>query len=46
MNRYVVQKGQEKGVPSPVNAARTTRMKEIKAGVRPISPDNLDVLLR
>ena len=46
MNRYVVQKGQEKGVPSPVNAALTTRMKEIKAGVRPISPDNLDVLLR
>jgi 2-dehydropantoate 2-reductase len=46
MNGYVVEKGQEKGVPTPVNAALTTMVKEIEAGVRPSSPDNLDVLLR
>ena len=46
MNGYVVEKGKEKGVPTPVNAALTTMVQEIEAGVRPISPDNLDVLLR
>jgi 2-dehydropantoate 2-reductase len=45
MNGYVVQKGKEKGVPTPVNEALTALVKEIEAGTRPITPDNLAGLL-
>ena len=45
MNGYVVERGQEKGVPTPVNAALTAMVREIEAGSRPISPDNLESLL-
>jgi ketopantoate reductase len=45
MNGYVVEWGQEKGVPTPVNAALTAMVREIEAGSRPISPDNLESLL-
>lgn len=44
MNGYVVQKGQEKGVPTPVNAALTAMVREIEAGARPINPRNLEGL--
>ena len=46
MNGYVVERGQEKGVPTPVNAALTAMVQEIEVGARPISPDNLKGLLR
>ena len=46
MNGYVVERGREKGVPTPVNGALTTLVREIEASARPISPDNLESLLR
>jgi 2-dehydropantoate 2-reductase len=46
MNGYVMERGQEKGVPTPVNAALTAMVREIEAGTRPTSPDNLESLLR
>jgi len=45
MNGYVVEKGQEKGVPVPVNAALAALVREVEAGTRPIRPDNLEGLL-
>ncbi len=45
MNGYVVEKGQEKGVPAPVNAALTSMVREIEAGDRRISPENLGDLM-
>jgi 2-dehydropantoate 2-reductase len=41
MNGYVVARGREAGVPTPVNAALAAMVREIEAGVRPITPDNL-----
>jgi 2-dehydropantoate 2-reductase len=46
MNGYVVGKGQEKRVPTPVNAALTEMVREIEAGKRTIDPENLQSLLR
>ena len=46
LNGFVVEKGREKGVPTPVNAALTAMVREVEAGTRQISPDNLDELLR
>jgi 2-dehydropantoate 2-reductase len=46
MNGYVMERGQEKGVPTPINAALTAMVREIEAGTRPIIPDNLEGLLR
>jgi 2-dehydropantoate 2-reductase len=46
MNGYVVERSQERGVPTPVNAALTAMVREIEAGSRPISPDNLESLLQ
>lgn len=46
MNGYVVDKGQEKGVPTPVNASLTAMVRDIEAGVRTIRPDNLEDLLQ
>ena len=45
MNGYVVERGQEKGVPTPVNAALTALVREIEAGTRPVSPHHLVGLL-
>ncbi len=45
MNGYVVEQGQEKGVPTPVNAALTALVREIAVGTRSMSPDNLQGLL-
>ena len=41
MNGYVVEQGQQVGISTPVNAALTEMVREIEAGARPISPDNL-----
>jgi 2-dehydropantoate 2-reductase len=46
LNGYVVERGREKGVPTPFNAALTAMVREIEAGTRAISPDNLEELLR
>lgn len=46
MNGYVVQKGEEKDMPTPVNGALTAMVREIEAGARPIRPENLATLLR
>jgi len=46
VNGYVVEKGQQAGVPTPVNAALAEMVREIEAGSRPISPENLRELLR
>lgn len=43
---YVVERGQEKGVPTPVNAALTVLVRQIESGTRPSSLDNLEMLLR
>ena len=32
MNGYVVERGRQKGVPTPVNGALTTLVREIEAG--------------
>ena len=45
LNGYVVERGWEKGVPTPVNAALTAMVREIEAGTRASSPDNLEELL-
>jgi 2-dehydropantoate 2-reductase len=45
MNGYVVDRGREKGVPTPVNAALTQMVHEIAGGTRPIRPDNLGQLV-
>jgi len=45
LNGFVVEKGREKGVPTPVNAALTNMVREVEAGTRQISPGNLDELL-
>ena len=44
MNGYVVERGREKGVPTPANAALTALVHEIEVGTRPISPGNLESL--
>lgn len=45
MNGYVVARGKEKGVPTPINAALTQMVNEIEAGRREMNPSNLDGLL-
>ena len=46
MNGYVGASGREVGVETPVNAALTTMVREIEAGVRTPSPQNLDAIVR
>ena len=46
LNGYVVEKGQEKSVPTPLNTALASMIQEIEAGTRATSPDNLKGLLR
>jgi 2-dehydropantoate 2-reductase len=41
MNGYVVERGQEKDVPTPINTALATMVREIEAGTRQMSPGNL-----
>jgi 2-dehydropantoate 2-reductase len=41
LNGYVVDRGHEVGVPTPVNAALTAMVHEVEAGTRPITPENL-----
>jgi 2-dehydropantoate 2-reductase len=45
LNGYVVEKGREKGVPTPLNAALASMIEEIAAGTRETSPNNLEGLL-
>ncbi|MCP4536158.1 MAG: ketopantoate reductase family protein [Chloroflexi bacterium] len=45
LNGYVAERGKEKGVPTPINTALTTMVREVEAGTRQISPDNLAELL-
>jgi 2-dehydropantoate 2-reductase len=45
MNSYVVERGQEKGISTPVNAALTSMVREIEASTRSPNPDNLKTLL-
>ncbi|MEA3339118.1 MAG: ketopantoate reductase family protein, partial [Chloroflexota bacterium] len=42
LNGYVVERGREKGVPTPVNAALTALVRQVEAGTREISPHNLE----
>ncbi len=44
MNGYVIERGQEVGVDTPVNAALTAMVREIEAGTRVPQPENLDEL--
>jgi 2-dehydropantoate 2-reductase len=41
MNGYVVEKGQAAGVPVPANEVLTHMVREIEAGARPVTPNNL-----
>lgn len=43
-NGYVVEKGQEMGIATPVNSALVAMVREIAAGKRPIIPENLTEL--
>ena len=45
MNGYVVDQGREKGVPTPVSSAVVQIVREIDAGTRKPSPDNIGVAL-
>ena len=45
MNGYVVVRGEEKGVLTPINAALTRMVNEIEAGQREMTPSTLDGLL-
>jgi 2-dehydropantoate 2-reductase len=46
MNGYVVQKGEQTGVPTPINTALTSMVREIDSGQRQIDPLNLDELIQ
>jgi 2-dehydropantoate 2-reductase len=45
LNGYVVEQAKRVNVPTPVNAALVTLIKEIEAGTRPIERNNLNDLL-
>ena len=46
MNGYVVEKGREHGVPTPVSAAVVETVREIDAGRRQAAPMNIEQTLR
>lgn len=46
LNGYVVEQAKRVNVPTPVNAALVTLIREIEAGTRPIDRNNLNDLLR
>jgi 2-dehydropantoate 2-reductase len=43
-NGYVVDRGREVGIPTPVNGALVAMVRQIVAGTRPITPENLTEL--
>lgn len=44
-NGYIAAKGQEHGIPTPVNNQLTRMVREIEAGKRPIRPENFKELI-
>ncbi len=44
LNGYIVKKGREAGVPTPLNARLVAVIREIESGTRRLSPDNLTEL--
>ncbi len=46
LNGYIVARGKELGIATPVNAALTEIVREIAAGAREITPQNLTALTR
>lgn len=42
LNGYIVKKGLEAGVPTPINEAIVSGVKEVEAGKREIAPKNLE----
>jgi 2-dehydropantoate 2-reductase len=46
LNGYVVARADEAGVPVPLNRALVAMIKEIEAGERPLTPDNVGDLMR
>jgi len=46
MNGYVVSRGREHGVPTPVSAAIVEAMHEIEAGTRKPAPENIPYVLK
>jgi 2-dehydropantoate 2-reductase len=44
LNGYIARKGKELGIPTPINSTITNIVKEIEAGKRKISPNNLSEL--
>ncbi|MFH1150192.1 MAG: 2-dehydropantoate 2-reductase [Actinomycetota bacterium] len=41
LNGFIVDKGAEVGVPTPVNRAIVEMVRQVEAGIRPLTPDNL-----
>ena len=46
MNGHVMAQGQRKGIATPVSAAIVAVVREVEAGGRPQSPQNLELVLR
>jgi 2-dehydropantoate 2-reductase len=46
MNGYVMAQGRQTGIPTPVSAAIVAAVREVEAGGRPQSPQNLELVLR
>jgi hypothetical protein len=46
MNGYVMAQGLPTGIPTPVSAAIVAAVREMEAGGRPQSPQNLELVLR
>lgn len=46
MNGHVMAQGRETGIPTPVSAAIVAVVREVEAGDRPQSPQNLELALR
>jgi 2-dehydropantoate 2-reductase len=46
MNGFVVAKGSETGIPTPVSAAIVAAVREMETGARPQSARNLELVLR
>jgi 2-dehydropantoate 2-reductase len=45
LNGYIVKKGREVGIPTPVNEAIVEMVKEVEAGKRELTPKNLEEIL-
>jgi ketopantoate reductase len=46
MNGYIVAQGLQTGIPTPVSVAIVAAVREMEAGGRPQSPQNLELVLR